>query len=320
MKTITATTLLSALERLSREKLALGKFGTARNYFRAHSSFASFLEHQPKRKDELFSPEAAYAYSSFLEKRNCTPNTVSFYLRILRAAWNRILDDEHVIGKILTDPFKDVYTGISKTVNRALPKDTIKRIREIDLGESTKAGLTNQSFCRDLFLFSLYCRGMAFVDMAFLRMSDISGGYITYRRKKTGQPLNIFLEPTINRLIDRWHESDSMYVFPIIKWTAIEKKKGEDTPEGCYKKYENALRTYNRTLKEIGTKIGFPELSSYNSRHSWACLAKDSGIPLGVISEGLGHNSERTTKIYLDSLDRTVIDSASRAILNGILV
>ena len=57
---------------------------------------------------------------------------------------------------------------------------------------------------------------------------------------------------------------------------------------------------------------------SHVSRHSWASIAKSKNIPISVISEGMGHDSEETTRIYLASLDGSVIDKANSIILKDL--
>jgi integrase len=52
-------------------------------------------------------------------------------------------------------------------------------------------------------------------------------------------------------------------------------------------------------------------LTTYVSRHSWATIAKKQGIPTAIISDGLGHESESTTQVYLDSFDTEVLDNAN---------
>ncbi len=306
---------MSRLLDISEEKSSLGKFGTARNYLRVYSSFKSFLDSAPSKAEEPFCQSAVCAYSSFLDKRDCTPNTVSFYMRTLRAVWNRISEETEPNPGEVSFPFRNVYTGVAKTINRSVPREVLRALKKADFNETGIPSMVGKTFCRDLFLFSLYCRGMPFVDMAFLKFSDVYGEYISYRRKKTGQMLFIMKEPCIRDIVDRWHIEGSEYALPIL-FTSIENEKGFTTGSwDLYRRYEIALREYNRTLKKIGERIGIPELSSYCARHSWACLAKDSGVPLGVISEGLGHSSEKTTRIYISSFERSVLDNSNKAII-----
>lgn len=44
--------------------------------------------------------------------------------------------------------------------------------------------MPSADFARDMFMLSFYLRGMSLMDMAFLRKSDLSYGYVTYRRRK----------------------------------------------------------------------------------------------------------------------------------------
>lgn len=162
---------------------------------------------------------------------------------------------------------------------------------------------------RDLFLFSFYTRGMAFVDIARLRKSNIRDGIIRYERRKTGQPLYIRMEPCIKAILDRYAErvQNLPYVFPILK---------TEEPEAAYKQYTIALNYYNRLLKKLSDMLGLEKgLSSYTPRHSWATVARDSNIPLSVISAGMGHTSEQTTQIYLTMLENSAIDNANQKII-----
>ena len=122
-------------------------------------------------------------YETYLKARNVTMNTVSFYNRILRAVYNRAADKELTPQR---NPFRHVYTGVGKTVKRAIPLGYIRKIKNEDL-----ALKPSMDFARDMFMFSFYTRGMAFVDMAYLRKKDLRGGVLTYRRRKTGQRLHV---------------------------------------------------------------------------------------------------------------------------------
>ena len=69
------------------------------------------------------------------------------------------------------------------------------------------------------------------------------------------------------------------------------------------RQYQSQMRKINRHLKDIARLIRLSlTLSLYYTRHSWATIARGKDVPLSVISEGLGHDSETTTQIYLDSI------------------
>lgn len=278
----------------------LGKTRTSETYTAALNSFMRFMEGRDVPLDEIDS-NLMEEYEAYLKGCGVSLNTVSFYNRILRAAYNRAVE------KGLTPqrhPFRNVYTGMEKTVKRAIPFEAIRRIKELNL--SLKPAL---DFARDMFLFSFYTRGMSFVDMAYLRKSDLKNGILSYRRKKTGQQLHIRWEQCMREIVEKHPNTTTEYLLPMIT----------DPTASDRKQYENALHLVNRKLKKVAEMAGLSvPLTMYVARHAWASIAKSKNIPLSVISEGMGHDSETTTQIYLASLDTSVIDEANKLILKGL--
>ena len=285
--------IIAQLKRLNRER-------TAETYTATLNSFMRFRKDNDVLFDEINS-DLMMEYEAYLKAQGVTMNTVSFYMRILRAAYNRAVE------KGLTEqrnPFRHVYTGIDKTVKRAIPLKAIRRIKELDL--SLKSSL---DFARDMFLFSFYTRGMSFIDMAYLRKKkDLQNGVLSYRRRKTGQQLFIKWEKCMQEIVNKYPETGTGYLLPIIKTSGNERRQ-----------YRNALRLVNNKLKEISVMVGLQtNLTMYVSRHSWASIAKSKNVPLAIISEGMGHDSEATTQIYLASLDSSLIDKANGMILKNL--
>lgn len=241
-------------------------------------------------------------YEAYLHGKGAVRNSSSFYMRIFRAVYNRALE-KGLINQC--NPFRHVYTGVDKTVKRAVPLSAIKRIKNMNLSLQP-----NLEFARDMFLFSFYTRGMAFVDMAYLKKSDLQNGSLSYRRRKTGQLLVIKWERCMQEIINKYStDSSSSYLLPILKYPYLDSHK-------CYR---NILSGINRHLKEIAKLVNISTpLSMYCARHSWASAAKYKNIPLSVISEGMGHDSESTTQIYLASLDNTLVDNANAQILKSL--
>ena len=129
-------------------------------------------------------------------------------MRNLRAVYNRAVE------KGLTpqnNPFRHVYTGVDKTVKRAIPIKVIKALKELDL--SMKPSL---DFARDMFLFSFYTRGMSFVDMSYLRKTDLVDGMLHYARKKTGQKIDIEWTEELQEIVDRNPSYNDVYLLPIM--------------------------------------------------------------------------------------------------------
>lgn len=275
-----------------------GKVRTSETYKSALSSFKKFRQDEDIMLDCLTS-EIMEAYEAWHKNRGVAPNTISFYTRILRAVYNRAVDDDIIENR---NPFKHVYTGVDKTVKRALPLPVIKKIKALDLSLNPSL-----DYARDMFLISFYLRGMSFIDMAFLKKSDLKNGHVTYRRRKTGQQLIIEWTKEMQMILDKYPENATDYLLPIIK--------NPGTNERCT--YRNMGYNINHNLKKIAKMVGVQiPLTLYVARHSWASAAKAKGIPLSVISEGMGHDSEATTQIYLANLATSVVDRANSIILN----
>lgn len=300
-KFVQAGDAVSSLQYIEREIASLEnerRYGTARNRRRALSSFSAFAG----GRDIPFawwSSRLMTEYSSWLRRRNVARNTVSFYMRILRSVYNKAVK-EGLVSQAY--PFSDVYTGVDRTRKRAVDEDVLLRLTRLDLGGSRALELA-----RDMFLFSYGARGMSFVDMVFLRHSDICGDIMFYVRRKTGQRLCVRIEPCVRHIIGKYRSDVSPYVFPVIK---------SSYEDEAYRQYQTALGYYNRKLKRLGRMLGLETpLSSYVARHTWATAARDRNIPIAVISSGMGHTSEKTTRIYLASLDNSIIDTANSRLL-----
>lgn len=276
-----------------------GRHSTAHNYLSAANSLAVFLG----GKDIPVCAVTARLmehYGRWLTGRGVCRNSLSFYMRVLRAAYNKAVSEGLARQ---AGPFRNVYTGIERTAKRAVSEETVSSLYRTRLRENSPL-----SMARDLFLFSYCARGMAFVDMAHLRKSDISRGILSYRRHKTGQRIEVRMEGPMDTIAQRYLNKDSPYVFPILR----------DGSNGAvsYRRYRTMLRYYNRLLGRLSVMSGSGcHLTSYVARHTWASAARAHGVSLSIISAAMGHTSERTTSIYLADIDRSLIDNVNREII-----
>lgn len=290
------TSLFSFMHSVIIQLRQLGKIRTSETYTATLKSFMEFREEQDVPLDGVNS-DLMLLYEAHLKAKGVRMNTISFYMRILRAVYNRAVEKELTPQKY---PFRHVYTGVDKTVKRAVPVKVIKALKELNL--SMKSSL---DFARDMFMFSFYTRGMSFVDMAYLKKTDLQNGILTYCRRKTGQRLTVKWEKCMEEIIKKYPSNSSTYLLPIIKEQGNERKQ-----------YDNALHLVNYRLKDLSGMLKLQRpLTMYVARHSWASVAKVRNVPLSVISEGMGHDSEKTTQIYLASLEASVVDKANKMIL-----
>jgi site-specific recombinase XerD len=273
------------------------KYGTAACYADAKS----FIERRFGRDMQF--QEITYQALKKMEAGHCAAgggvNSLSFYMRTIRAIYNRAVSDKHASREF--SPFLDYKIKSENTVKRAISIDNIKKIKNIEL-ETNSALFRAQQY----FLFSFYTRGMNFADMAYLKVNNISESRIEYRRAKTGKYFSIQLSPQISEILKPFLENKNPadFVFPILKST--------DKP-AQFIDIENERRNYNKMLVKLAQKAKIPEshLTSYVARHTWANAAKQAGVSVELISQGLGHSDVKTTEIYLDSFPNEVMDRTS---------
>lgn len=234
--------------------------------------------------------------------RDLAINSIAVYLRNIKMIFNRAIK-AGIVKKELY-PFTGFPIKTTKTRKRAVRIDVIHLIEAIELPENTR--IWN---AKNYFLFSFYTMGMNFVDMAHLKLENITEGRLEFARQKTKKNYSIKVTESIQKIIDLYCEGKkkSDFIFPIISRVG--------NPLFEYRDAHDGRRVYNKMLKEIAELCGIESnLTSYVSRHSWATIAKHKGVPVAVISEGMGHTDVKTTDIYLDSFDKEVLDDFNEMI------
>lgn len=303
-KTAGRMSFFKLLESRIRHFKDLGKEKTASNYSCAMKHFTRFRNGEDIEIEDL-TVNLMKDFQAYLVEKGLKMNTISLYNRMLKAAYNYALDEE--ILQTDKRPFRKVFTGREKTRKRTLDRKALKKLVRTDL--SVDRGL---EFARDMFLFSIYMQGMAFVDIARLTKSQVRSGHVVYQRSKTNHHLRIAIQPCAKEIMEKWMVKDPEcpYLFPILY--NLDKKKEV--------RYDTALRTHNKRLNKIAGALELGDsLSSYVSRHTWASLAKWSGIRDTIICEAMGHNNIETTSIYLASLSTEVIASANKKVLSELM-
>ena len=278
-----------------------GNFGTAHVY---RSSLNAIIAYRGKG-DFTFNevtPEWIKGFEIHLRGRGCSWNTVSTYLRTFRAVYNRAVDCRGAV--YVPHLFRSVYTGTRADRKRALDTEDIQKVFT-KLPQSS-AVTSDMRRTQELFVLMFLLRGLPFVDLAYLRKSDLHDNVITYRRRKTGRPLSVTLTREAMVLLKRYmnRDSSSPYLFSLLE-------SREGTKE-AYREYQLALRSFNQQLLLLGQLLGLGDrLSSYTARHTWATTAYYCEIHPGIISEAMGHSSITVTETYLKPFRNKKIDEAN---------
>lgn len=278
-------TSFEAYARLQSERAyAEGGYSRAANYLTAARQLTRAVGHIALRQ---LTAERMEAFQRYMKANGISLNTMSCYNRSLRAIYNKA-----VAEGLVSDcrPFDKVFTGKVKTAKRSVGEEVIARLLAIDLSANRQLAET-----RDYFIFSFCAMGMPFVDMAYLRKSQVTGDMLVYDRHKTGTTIRVPLCAMALDIIARYEARSLHYVFPILTST---------TEPAAYEEYCLRLNEYNRRLKHLATMAGITDnLTSYTMRHSWASMAYKSDVPLHAISQALGHTRPDTTMIYIRELD-----------------
>ena len=289
-----------------------GKFPAMHAYACTLRSYEKFCaeERHPKNTtaslsmQEIFTPERLKEYEDWLAGQQSSPNTISTYMRTLQAVYNRWMSPGiEGYNPVL---FKDVYTKVESRTKRALTAEQMEQLRNTDFSVLT----LRQQQVLTYFLLMFMLRGMPFIDLAHLRKSDLRNRRITYRRHKTGKLMVVDVPPDAMRLLQKYRDkTDSEYLFPLLH--------GGLFMEEHHHRYQETLRHFNRELARLMKQL-LPgvSVSSYTARHTWATLAYHSGVPVGLISQSLGHSSIRVTMTYLKPFDAEVIDRINRQVIS----
>ena len=300
--------VVAFMKQVAEELRMGGNFGTAHVY---RSSLNAIIAYHGKG-DFTFNevtPEWIKGFEIHLRGRGCSWNTVSAYLRTFRAVYNRAVDCRGAV--YVPHLFRSVYTGTRADRKRALDTEDIQKVFT-KLPQSS-AVTSDMRRTQELFVLMFLLRGLPFVDLAYLRKSDLHDNVITYRRRKTGRPLSVTLTPEAMAILKRYMNRDtsSPYLFPLLN-------SREGTKE-AYHEYQLALRNFNRQLMLLGEMLGLGDkLSSYTARHTWATTAYYCEIHPGVISEAMGHSSITVTETYLKPFRNKKIDEANKKVVGFI--
>ena len=242
-------------------------------------------------------------YNSFLIKRGIKHNSIYLYVRTIRIFFNKAIKLK-VVDKSLY-PFDDFKLRPEKTRKRAVDVEVMKGIYNIELPDGSP--IWNN---RNYFMLSFYLIGISIIDLCLLTKENIKNGRVSYKRRKTGKWYDIKLQPEAERILTLY-EGRSKYLIPI----ADEKAMND---ERLVRSIKYKTKHINKYLNQIAEKLDLKQtVTTYTARHSWATLAKKAGFSIEIIAEALGHEyGNRTTAVYLDNFDQSVIDEANSKVIS----
>ncbi|MEM9833542.1 MAG: site-specific integrase [Bacteroidota bacterium] len=298
-------TLFAFLEEHISELQKARKTGNAGVYDQVLRRLRSFT----KGKDLKF--EALnYAFLTRFENwhfgNGSSVGSLSVYMRTLRAAYNKAIKSGIVAKSYY--PFKDYKIKSQTPVRKSLTETEFKALRDAALEQGSPL-----YHARNMFMASFFMRGMNWMDMALLKVSNIHGDFerIHYVRQKTGKPFSIKISPALKELLLSYigrNTGPDDFIFPILKPT--------DPPERYADIIRDRRKRLNKRLKEIAALCDITPFTIYTARHTYATTGKRKGVPTAVIQESMGHATEEITQTYLDSFENSVIDEYDELIMS----
>lgn len=232
-------------------------------------------------------------YETWMLQQGLAVNTIGTRVRHLRAVFNMAI--EHHVIENECYPFNayKVSKVSQSPPKRAMTKADVQKI----LAYQPKTDMERLAIA--LFTFSYYTAGINFIDMAMLKQENIIDGKLYYTRAKTKKQIIIPLQEEAKEVISNYSANGSVYIFPI--FSAFHK-----TDVQRANRLHKVLAKVNKALKQIGKELGLPiKLTTYVARHSFATVLKRAGVSTSLISESLGHSSEKITQTYLDSFEKS---------------
>jgi integrase/recombinase XerD len=292
----------SFAQELIEQMMQEGRTGNALVYQTAVNRLTAFSN------DEIAFNKIDYklltAFIHQLKLEGLKTNSISNYLRSIRAIYNKAIKHKLVDRSLY--PFYDISIKSEKTAKRAISKEEIKSLLNIELVKDSTAKRS-----LDYFMLSFYLKGMSFTDLAYLKQSNIIDGRIHYKRRKTHKIYNIKLFSSAVEIINRLRPESSDYLLPILGNEII-----EDSLE-AKKVLKQWIKTTNKYLKRFSVETDSNiTITTYTARHAFATIAKRLGYSNELIAEALGHEyGNKITNIYLDAFDTNKIDAMHQHII-----
>lgn len=293
--------------------LAANRVGNAKTFQELRTSLTKFC----RWLDFYFidiDAEWLKRYEQWLRvEKHYSDNSIGIRFRSLRVLYNSAITDGLI--KKTDYPFDTFKVSKFKeaTAKRSLTKEDIRRIMDCEVRTLTKYPKPFLQLAKDLFLFSYLSCGINLTDILHIRYADIVDGRLVINRQKTGKLLSFQLQPTALDILDKYRQPNHTpqdYIFPVLR------RSVHVTAQQQYGRVQRTNKRINRYLKLIGEHLHLPiTLTTYVARHSFATVLKRSGVSTSIISESLGHSSEKITQIYLDSFENSQIDAAMANLL-----
>lgn len=285
------------------------RLGNATVYTTAKNYLSGFRDKRDLRFTDI-TPQFLRKFKDYLEDEvGISGNTMSIYLRTLRAVYNSAIEDGHVKRDLY--PFGRRKFNIAElseeTTKRALTIDEVKKLHYKDLSQHPEL-----IDARNIFIFSFLARGIQFYDIALLTWENIQDNRLIYRRIKTKVYFNVKIQPATSEILKYYlgKNTGNKYIFPILD-SRIHKTETQK-----YNRIHKVRKNINKKLGLLAILADIDKkITTYWARHTYASVQRFRGTPTPMIKELMGHSSEKVTEIYLKKFGNTILDQLDEDLL-----
>ncbi|MEI8129862.1 MAG: site-specific integrase [bacterium] len=301
-----------AYQRRIKELRQAGQIGTAITYECAIKSLDKFL---PESRFIDFTPEVLSSYERLCIEDGKSKTTIGMYLRTLRSIYNEAISNEDILPSLYPFRRNQYEKGkyeipVTRNIKKALIKSDIEKIFNYEPKEGSI-----RAKAKDYWIFIYLTNGLNVNDLCLLKHKNIVDGKIEFIRAKTKnqkkeQKIQAVLLPQSLAIIKKWgnkKKDENSFVFPELS--------GNETPERQKQLIQQLTHVVNDNMKVIASKLGIEKpVTTYVARHSFATVLKRSGANISLISEMLGHGSQKTTQAYLDSFENDALEKVANTL------
>lgn len=291
---------LSVMEAYANEERQAGNIGNADFYDQACSSFQKYADNflHGSMAFVMVTPQMLMKYEKWMLDAGRSITTVGMYCIAMRRIFNLAIKRYKIIPSSLY-PFGEGKYQIPTSKGRKLALDETTKDKVLKYATLNP----DLRWAVDLWIFSYFCQGMNFADIAHLKYRDIHDDVLRFVRTKTKRkrdraPIEAIIRPEVREIIARHGNrslSPSEYVFPVLRDGL--------TLEQTKQRIHDFIKDVNAGLKSACEEMEIPKITTYWARHTFATILKRKGATTKQIQEALGHAEEKTTEAYLDSFD-----------------
>ena len=244
--------------------------------------------YNPKVDFDIIDERFITGFAAYLNKTNKVNS-----IRIKMQNFGKILKEAYKENLISKNPMQYLTFKKEKTMKSKLNLEELKMIMGIKLDGKMQG-------VRDLFIASIFMRGIRIGDALSLKPENIKADRVTYIENKTGKLVNIAIVPELQEIFNKWVGNNPFgYIFSFLK---VPEKLQKDK---FFMKaaITRSIARINYNLGKIAKAAGIDKIiSSHTARHSFSFLARNTIQDTTITKDLVGHSSLAIHENYISEI------------------